>query len=544
MASSGMTRREFVRLTAAAAAGAAATFRLDADGPRAFAADAAGAAKETAGLAAPPRVHPLGSARHLFIDDWLTDQKEPVTFTVNPAGNRQLVMIADKPWERGGITNYCNVFWDHLAGEYKLYYVPVNLQSDPIFRLALATSKDGIRWEKPDLGVVEWEGSRKNNIVIEAEREGTVMIDPNAPDDRRYGYLSGVDSGVFYYSSPDGIRFNKSAEPVSPHHSDSQISTFWDDQRKKYCHYFKVVEQGQGQWYKSPKVIVNPNIPYPQDEPLSRSVGRCETSSMDEKWPGEFRIVMARDPQDPREMDLYTNAAQKYALAPDVYLAFPTPYYHYNARGREYLNEPALKLGGKTNDGSIDTQLAVSRDGIIWTRYRMPYYPMWHYDELYLQVVMGFPGLVHKPDRIEQYFAAYNFTHGDTGARSRLEGRELGGVFRSEQRIDGFVSADFDYTGGTLTTRPFTFEGKHLLLNVNTSASGEGRVALLDESGKELPGFAASDCRIINGDFLDKKVQWADGASDVSRLAGKPVRLRFDMRGAKLYSFRFAAAEV
>jgi hypothetical protein len=487
-------------------------------------------------------IHVLGSNRHLFIDDLLTDQSENVALTVNPPHDRQLVMIADKPWERGGITNYCNLFFDPHAKEYRLYYAPVHMESNPIFRIALATSKDGVTWEKPELGVVEWQGSKKNNIVIDAQREGTVIIDPNAPDDRRYGILTGDDPGIYYFHSPDGIRFSRSAEPVSSHHSDSQISTFWDDQRRKYRHYFKVYQGEIGKWYKDRQVTVHPSIPYPQNEPLGRSVARYETSSLDERWAEPFQCVMARDPNDPSEMDLYTNAAQKYQLAPDTYIAFPTPYYHYNPPHRAYLNEPALKIGGKSNDGTIDTQLAVSRDGITWTRYRTPYYPMWRYEDLYLQVVMGFPGLVYKPDRIEQFFAAYNFTHGDTNARFRLEGRKLGGVFRSVQRIDGFVSADFAYTGGTLTTRPFKFEGKHLLLNVNTSASGEGRVALLDESGGEIPGFTKKDCRYINGDFLDKKVEWAEGNADVSRLAGKAVRLRFDLRGAKLYSFRFAGA--
>jgi hypothetical protein len=249
---------------------------------------------------------------------------------------------------------------------------------------------------------------------------------------------------------------------------------------------------------------------------------------------------MARDPQDPPGMDLYTNAAQKYALAPDVYVAFPTPYYHYNTPGREYLNEPAMKRGGKHNDGVIETQLAVSRDGITWTRHRTPYFPIWRYEDLYLQVVMGFPGLIHKPTHIEQYFSGYNFTHGDTTARERLSGRAMGGLFRSVQRIDGFTSADFSYTGGTLTTKPFTFDGKSLLLNVATAAPGEARVAICDEAGSDIDGFSMKQCRIVNGDFLDKKVEWTDGASDVSRLSGKPVRLRFDARGTKLFSFRFA----
>jgi hypothetical protein len=492
-------------------------------------------------------VHALGSNRHLFIDDWLTDSETNVALTVNPPENRQLVVIADKPWERNGISNYCNVFWDPLAREYKLYYVPIHLESKPIFRIALATSKDGVTWEKPELGAVEWQGNKRNNIVIDGQREGTVIIDKNASADRRYAILSGDDPGIYYFSSPDGIRFTQSSQPVSSHHSDSQISTFWDEQRKTYAHYFKVYEGEVGKWYKGRQVTVHPGIPYPQNEPLGRSVGRYETRALDEKWNEPFQCVIARDPNDPSDMDLYTNAAQKYQLAPDVYVAFPTPYYHYNPAYRAYLNEPAMKLGGKRNDGAIDTQLAVSRDGITWTRHRStPYYPMWRYgdqsgDDLYLQVVMGFPGLVYKPTHIEQYFSGYNFTHGDTTARARLEGRALGGVFRSTQRIDGFMSADFAYSGGTLTTRPFTFDGAKLLLNVNTSASGEGRVAILDASGAELKEFATKDCRIINGDFLDKQVEWAaDGSADVSKLAGRPIRLRFDLRGAKLYSFRFA----
>src|SRR4030095_12558450 len=140
----------------------------------------------------------------------------------------------DKPWERNGISNYCNVFWDPLAREYKLYYVPIHLESKPIFRIALATSKDGVTWEKPELGAVEWQGNKRNNIVIDAQREGTVIIDENASADRRYAILSGDDPGIYYFHPPDGIRFTQSSEPVSSHHSDSQISTFWDDQRKKY----------------------------------------------------------------------------------------------------------------------------------------------------------------------------------------------------------------------------------------------------------------------------------------------------------------------
>jgi hypothetical protein len=457
----------------------------------------------------------LGSRKHLFIDEFLIAEKKNATLCVNPPQRKELVLIADRPWERNGITSYANVFWDPYAREYRLYYVPIHLESNPIFRLALATSSDGIRWAKPNLGAVAWGGSKENNIVIDGQREGTVMIDPNAPPERRYAFLSsegGLKTRLF--TSPDGIRWTMHPAPISQHHSDSQISTFWDEDLRKYVHYPRVGHRG-------------------------RATGRVETTRMDEPWPEQIPLIMSADDRDPPGMDLYMNSAQKYALAPDVYLAFPTPYYHYNHPGRTHLNEPALKRGGKTNDGTLDTQLAVSRDGKAWVRYRTPYVPLYRHEDLDLKVCMVFPGLLYHPARIDQYFGGYAFTHGDTQARVRLKGRELGGIFRLEQRLDGFVSADFAYGGGTLTTAPFVFEGKSLTLNVNTSAAGEARVALLDEAGKALPGRGIDDCKVINGDYVATRVEWK-GPDDLSAIAGRPVRLRFEMRGAKLYAFQFS----
>jgi hypothetical protein len=464
-----------------------------------------------------------------------------VTFTVNPPQRRELVLTPEKDWERGGITCYANVFWDELHRHFRLYYVPVNPTATPAFRLALATSSDGVHWDRPNLGVVEFDGSRDNNIVIDGQREGTVFIDPNAPPQRRYAYLSGTaESGLLYFSSPDGIRFTQANAPLTPYQSDSQLSTFWDPARKKYASYFKATNEAAGKWRMSPQIVLNHNIHLPRDRtPLVRTVARYETDGVDDPWSGPFRVVMARDERDPPGMDLYTNSIQKYGLAPNVYLGFPTPYYHYSHSTRAYLNQPALAAGGKTNDGTIDTQLAVSRDGITFTRHRTPYVPLHHHDDLNIKIAMLFPGLLYHPDRIDHYFAGYTHTHGDTQARLRLQGRELGGIIRLSQRIDGFISLDFAYTGGTMTTRPLRFDGRQLFVNLNTSASGEARIALLDHAGRPIPGFALEECRIINGDHLARKVEW-ESRSDLWALANRPVRLQFAMRGTKLFSFQFA----
>ena len=467
-------------------------------------------------VAAVAQPHNLGGDTFLFLDSFLLDSMENAELQVNPPGQTTLVLVADKPWEAGGITSYGNAFYDPIAKEYRLYYVPVAWDVEPGFCYALATSQDGIHWEKPNLGAVDWNGSTDNNIVLWAQREGTVIIDPNAPPEKRYALISShPELKTRLFTSPDGIHFTMDETPISSIHSDSQISAFWDADKELYFHYPRVTPD---HW---------------------RAVGVVTTKSMNEPWPDEIPTALSGDDRDPREVDLYTNACQKYALAPNAYVGFPTPYYHWNTEGREYLNAPTLAIGGKTNDGTIDTQLATSRDGITWTRHRQRYIPLGVYDGCDVKVAMAIPGILYEEDKLVQFFMGYTFTHGDTQVRYGDGGRELGGVFRVEQRIDGFISLDFDYDGGRVVTEPLVFEGNRLVLNVNTSAPGELRVAILDADGNAIGGFGLDDARIVNGNYLAKTVEWKDGNSYLSGLSGKPVRLQFEGRGTKLYSFQF-----
>ena len=94
------------------------------------------------------------------------------------------------------------------------------------------------------------------------------------------------------------------------------------------------------------------------------------------------------------------------------------------------------------------------------------------------------------------------------------------------------------YAGGEFTTRPLILKGSELIMNFSTSAVGSVRVELQDESGATLPGFALADCPAIYGDAIEEVVTWNAG-SDVSAIAGKPIRLRFAMTDADLSSIRF-----
>jgi hypothetical protein len=102
-------------------------------------------------------------------------------------------------------------------------------------------------------------------------------------------------------------------------------------------------------------------------------------------------------------------------------------------------------------------------------------------------------------------------------------------------RRDGFASMDAGETEGTLTTRPVQFQGQHLFVNVD-AAAGELRVEVLGESGEVVAPFTKARCVPLRADRTLERVAW-EGASDLSSLAGKPVRFRFHLRQGRLYAF-------
>jgi hypothetical protein len=120
----------------------------------------------------------------------------------------------------------------------------------------------------------------------------------------------------------------------------------------------------------------------------------------------------------------------------------------------------------------------------------------------------------------------------------RNYGQQSHHVQRLTLRTDGFVSINGPYKGGEAVTKPLVFRGKELAINYATSAAGGVRVQIEDAAGQPLPGFALAECDEIIGDEIERVVSWK-GANNVGGLAGKPVRLRFALKDADLYSIRF-----
>ncbi len=112
------------------------------------------------------------------------------------------------------------------------------------------------------------------------------------------------------------------------------------------------------------------------------------------------------------------------------------------------------------------------------------------------------------------------------------------GGYRYDLRTDGFASLSGGYAGGEMITKALTFSGSELVLNYSTSAAGMIGIEVQDPAGLALPDLGLSECTPLVGDQIEGVVRW-DRGTDLSSLSGKPVRLRFVLQDADLFSMRF-----
>lgn len=106
------------------------------------------------------------------------------------------------------------------------------------------------------------------------------------------------------------------------------------------------------------------------------------------------------------------------------------------------------------------------------------------------------------------------------------------------ESTDGFVSVNAGFAGGEFLTKPLVLKGGELELNYSTSAVGSVRVEIQDAHNRALPGYGLDECPEIFGDQIEGVARWS-GGTDLSSLAGQSVRLRFALKDADIYAFRF-----
>jgi len=109
------------------------------------------------------------------------------------------------------------------------------------------------------------------------------------------------------------------------------------------------------------------------------------------------------------------------------------------------------------------------------------------------------------------------------------------GIGLATLRLDGFASVQASHIGGTFTTVPYEMAGSHLQVNVSCPY-GQLTAELQDDAFKPLPGYGVEQCRGVRTDSVAAELSWPE-APPLDQI-GKPVRIRFQLNNARLYSFR------
>jgi hypothetical protein len=435
----------------------------------------------------------IGNRLELFFDSYLIDSMDQsIRRKVHEPTPNEVVLVTDKPWE-GNTCAYYTIFRDDQT--YRMYYRGSHYDTKTKKAAhrevtCYAESRDGVHWEKPDLGIIEWEGSSANNIILDGIGTHCFVAfrdaNPACPANAQYKGISRGrpvgKKGLYVYQSPDGIHWKliKTEPVITAGAFDSQNLSFWDPATGQYVAYHRTFRNGV------------------------RAIQTCVSDDF-VNWTAPVDLQYPGAPNQ----HLYTNAIRPYPRAPHIKLGFPTRYL--------------------PDQSQVEPLFMASRDGIVFHRFDDPVVPRTApKDRMGNRSNYMANGLVTLPANDREY-AVYATEAYYEGPDTRLR--------RFTYRVDGFVSLHADGQG-EMTTKLFRLSSARCLVNYAVREGGSLRVELQDEKGTPVPGFQLAACRAMIGDEIAGQVRWK---GDLKELVGKTVRLRFQLRRTDLYSLQFPA---
>ncbi len=476
----------------------------------------------------------LGGRRELMLDDHLFSSIRRLSFRQHRPVERELALDFTAPWEGRrsfgfSVTGYTTILTE--PGRFRMYYASWYghrlKPADPGQQFTgYCESRDGITWVRPQLGRVTFDGNKQNNILLKGgsvSHNFAPFIDtrPGVPASEKYKAVGG-NGKAYVFGSADGFDWKKLREtpivdgtekafdevgaihwgnnPANPRAIlDSHNLAFWDAARGRYVFFFRAHLPALDREGRRVAGTV-------------RSVMMC-TSEDFRQW-SDIRPIDLGVPHQAWRTGLYTTSLQPYPRAPELLIGFPL------------LTVPRRPFQGGSF-GMSETGLMYSRDG---ERFRLA-------EEAFLPPGRDMRNWTKHGNMFawglaqtaEDEWSMYYHQH-DHQATMHLK--------RATLRLDGFVSLHAGrYPGGEAISRPLVFAGSELEINMSTGVGGGVRVGLIDaKTGQVIPGFEASD--EFYGDQIGHVVHW-NGKKDLSKLAGRAVRLTLEMYDADVFSLRF-----
>lgn len=477
-------------------------------------------------LERPPAVIPIDVGRQLLVDEFLIADSTlervfhtPVLHEANPVLAPETALEMNFGMCPVACPFKDGAFYDPADGLFKLWY-----HAGWFDGTALATSRDGINWKRPDLDV-EPGTNRVLSLREQFQRDGVGVwldLDTERADERfkmyayhrqrgggyRYGELGGPNTtnawtGGHVYSSPDGIHWTERAA-TGPCGDNTTI--FYNPFRKRWVYSVRTSDPAVGRLRG-------------YHEHADLFAGAAWEREDIAHWSGADDL----DPPSPE----HGHRTQLYNIDAVGYESLMLGFFMIH-RGppNEVCDEGGFPkitelLVGYSRDGfHFDRR---DRTPIVAGTHRLR---DWNCD--YIHSCGGCCLIVG--DQLYIYFGAFSGVSPKFGTHMYAGGN----TGLATMRRDGFVSHDAGAEGGTLTTRPLRFSGSHLF--VNAAAAGELRAEVLDEVGNPIGRLGRERCAPVTGDATCQAVTWGNGGT-LEEVAGRPVRLRFYLRDAALYSF-------
>jgi len=397
--------------------------------------------------------------------------------------------------------------------------------------IAYATSRDGLKWEKPNLGLYELQGRRDNNIVCPAWLKiqnvtikffndfSCVIHDPNpnVPPDQRYKMvISAVtpdskglhDRCTVTLVSPDGIHWK--VHNVLKNTSGDRTCFVWNPYREVYALYLRTYHSAPA--YKE--------------------------RAIEQKWPSFFEgnaravaIMTSRDFNEWTEPQLLVYPDSNDPDGTQIYGMNVFPY-----EGKWiglWQNHRSL-----ADIAILDIGIAHSRDGLNWHRIRstehiiLPLGEVGQWDRFNQA---GSTSLVQVGDELWFYYSGRTYRHGEYQGRDNGPGSSQGGIRigLATIRLDGFCSMQASFDGGQIITVPLILPKGDLFLNAKANW-GEIVVEVLDSNGNVIDGMKSEP---VQSDGIRLPVKWPQGKT-FAELAGIEVKLRFTLKNALLFSWK------
>ncbi len=499
----------------------------------------------------PPPPRALGDALQLVVDRSIIASYEgKAELRLGIPVAREAIIRSEKPWE--GTAFFISSIYQ-IKGVYHLLYRGMDTASgregpDTQY-LCLAVSQDGITWEKPSLGLVDFRGSKDNNIVAYEnghsfpacftfydprpgvpDNERVKAIDMREGDRRAGGAGKGLHAQLL--GSADGRVWHELA--IKANLESDWVNAFdggsvgWSEAEQQFVGYFR--------WWDTeakphPRSLPDWMIVRPGVRTSFRSASRDLVT-----WTRPEPMTYGDTPRE----HFYETCTVPYFRAPQLYIVLANRF-NPGRRALTLEEERALDImrlpGNKTTptytfaSDANDLVLLTTKPGSA------------EFDRPFLEAFLR-PGPELGNWGSRSNYAALSGGIIPTGPAeisfyvSRHHLQKTNYLQRISLRTDGFASVNAPYAGGAFTTVPFTYTGDHLEVNFSTSAAGEVRVELQDEAGHPLPGFSLADCDVLIGDRIAGEVSW-HGQKSLARYMKKPVRLKFQLLDADVYSYRF-----